>query len=160
MTGIGVDQRISKATGETPRATMTARVDLAPMASAGTVSATDEDVEGAGFGTPGVSVVGVRKSFDVTRALDGCSFSASLGEIHAIFGGNGCGKSTLAKVISGVLPIDSGQVNVLGHTPGSPHEARAVGVATVFQEVLVADESSILDNLYIGADRLWSRTAS
>ena len=51
-------------------------------------------------------------------------------------------------------------MNVLGHTPASPHDARAIGVATVFQEVLVADESSILDNLYLGADRLWSRTAS
>src|ERR1700677_4555701 len=112
----------------------------------------------APFGTRGVSVVGVRKSFDVTKALDGASFSASLGEIHAIFGGNGSGKSTLAKVISGVLPIDSGQVNILGHTPNSPHDARAIGVATVFQEVLVADESSVLDNLYLGADRLWSRT--
>jgi ribose transport system ATP-binding protein len=111
----------------------------------------------APFGGRGVSVVGVHKSFDVTRALDGCSFNSSLGEIHAIFGGNGCGKSTLAKVISGVLPIDSGQVNILGHAPSSPHEARAIGVATVFQEVLVADESSILDNLYLGADRLWSR---
>ena len=102
-------------------------------------------------------MVGARKSFDVTKALDGASFNATLGEVHAIFGGNGSGKSTLAKVISGVLPIDAGQVNVLGHTPNSPHEARAIGVATVFQEVLVADESSILDNLYLGADRLWSR---
>jgi ribose transport system ATP-binding protein len=112
------------------------------------------------FAARGISIVGVRKSFEVTKALDGCSFSASLGEIHAIFGGNGCGKSTLAKVISGVLPVDSGQVNVLGHTPNSPHDARAIGIATVFQEVLVADECSILDNLYIGADRLWSATLS
>lgn len=112
------------------------------------------------FAARGISIVGVRKSFDVTRALDGCSFSASLGEIHAIFGGNGCGKSTLAKVISGVLPVDAGQVNILGHTPTSPHDARAIGIATVFQEVLVADECSILDNLYIGADRLWSSTLS
>ncbi len=116
-----------------------------------------EDASGAPFGSQGVSLVGIRKSFDVTRALDGASFSARLGEIHAIFGGNGSGKSTLAKVISGVLPIDAGQVNILGHTPNSPHDARAIGVATVFQEVLVADESSILDNLYLGADRLWSR---
>ncbi len=118
----------------------------------------DQSVSSAPFGSHGVSLVGVHKSFDVTRALDGASFSARLGEIHAIFGGNGSGKSTLAKVISGVLPIDAGQVNILGHTPNSPHEARAIGVATVFQEVLVADESSILDNLYLGADRLWSRT--
>ncbi len=121
-------------------------------------AAKDEGTSSTPFGVSAVSLVGIRKSFDVTRALDGASFNASLGEIHAIFGGNGSGKSTLAKVISGVLPIDSGQVNVLGHTPNSPYDARAIGVATVFQEVLVADESSVLDNLYLGADRLWSRT--
>ena len=104
-----------------------------------------------------ISVVGVRKTFGVTKALDGCSFSASRGEIHAIVGGNGCGKSTLAKVLSGVLPPDSGQVLVFGHTPTSPHEARQVGIATVFQEVMVADESSVVDNLFLGADALFSR---
>jgi len=105
-----------------------------------------------------ISVVGVRKTFDVTRALDGCSFSASRGEIHAIVGGNGCGKSTLAKVLSGVLPPDSGQVLVFGQTPTTPHEARAAGIATVFQEVLVADESSVVENLFLGADPLFSRS--
>jgi ribose transport system ATP-binding protein len=105
-----------------------------------------------------VSVTDVRKTFGVTKALDGCNFSASLGEIHAIVGGNGCGKSTLAKVMSGVLPVDSGKVSVIGHTPASPHDARAAGIATVFQEVLVADECSVVDNLYLGADRLWSKS--
>ena len=102
----------------------------------------DEGTLDAPFGRDGVSLVGIRQILRRDKALDGASFSASLGEIHAIFGGNGSGKSTLAKVISGVLPIDSGQVNILGHTPNSPHDARAIGVATVFQEVLVADESS------------------
>ncbi len=118
------------------------------------------DSDTSPFGQAGISVTGVRKYFEVTKALDGCSFSASLGEIHAIFGGNGSGKSTLAKVISGVLPVDAGQVNVLGHTPKSPNDARAAGIATVFQEVLVADECSVLDNLYVGADRLWSKNLS
>ena len=77
-----------------------------------------------------------------------------------MFGGNGSGKSTLAKVVSGVLPINSGQVSVLGHAPATPHEARALGIATVFQEVLVADECSIVDNLFLGADHLWSRSLS
>lgn len=108
----------------------------------------------------GISLVGVRKSFGMTRALDGCSFSASLGEIHAVVGGNGCGKSTLAKVVSGVLPVDAGQVSVLGHTPSTPHEARAIGIATVFQEILVADECSVVENLYLGADHLFSRSLS
>ena len=106
----------------------------------------------------GIAVSGVHKSFDVTKALNGVTFSASLGEIHAIVGGNGCGKSTLAKVISGVIPIDAGQVSVLGHTPTTPHEARAHGIATVFQEVLVADECSIVENLFLGSDSLLSRS--
>ncbi len=108
----------------------------------------------------GISIVGARKAFGVTRALDGVTFHASLGEIHAIVGGNGCGKSTLAKVISGVMPVDSGQVSVLGRSPTTPHEARAAGIATVFQEVLVADDCTILENLYLGADHLWSRSIS
>lgn len=102
----------------------------------------------------------IKKYFGPTRALDGCSFAANLGEIHAIVGGNGCGKSTLAKVLSGVLQVDSGQVSVLGRTATTPHEARDIGLATVFQEVLVAEEASILDNLYMGADSLFSRALS
>lgn len=108
--------------------------------------------------TGGISVVGVRKTFGVTKALDGCSFSASRGEIHAIVGGNGSGKSTLAKVMSGVLPVDAGQVSVLGHTPSSPHEARAIGIGTVFQEVMVADECSVVENLFLGSDQLFSKS--
>ena len=104
-----------------------------------------------------VSVVDVHKSFGVTKALDGCSFSARLGEIHAVVGGNGCGKSTLAKVMSGVQIPDSGQIAILGHTPRSPLEARRAGIATVFQEVLVAEECSVVDNLFVGNDGLWTR---
>ena len=117
-------------------------------------------VRAAGNGLSAVSAVGARKYFGVTRALDGCNFSARLGEIHAIVGGNGCGKSTLAKAISGVLPLDSGQVQVLGRTATTPHEARDIGIATVFQEVLVADECSIVDNVFMGTDSLFSASLS
>lgn len=103
-----------------------------------------------------ISVANVSKFFGPTRALDGCSFSARAGEIHAIVGGNGCGKSTLAKIISGVLPIDHGQFSILGETPSSPAESRAIGIATVYQEILVADESTVLDNLFMGTDALFS----
>ena len=107
-----------------------------------------------------VQVRGVKKYFGPTRALDGASFSARAGEIHAIVGGNGCGKSTLAKVISGILPIDSGSVSILGEAPATPAESRALGISTVYQEVLVADESSVADNIFMGADRLFSKTLS
>ena len=133
-------------------------VDDRPAATAHSGGLIEQSASPPALVTGEISLTDVRKSFGVTRALDGCTFTASLGEIHAIVGGNGCGKSTLAKVMSGVLPVDSGQVSVLGHTPSSPHGARAIGIATVFQEVLVADECSIVDNLYLGADKLWSRT--
>lgn len=107
-----------------------------------------------------ISVRNVKKYFGPTRALDGASFSARAGEIHAIVGGNGCGKSTMAKVVSGILPVDSGSVSILGETPSTPAESRALGISTVYQEVMVADESSVVDNIYLGADRLFSKTLS
>jgi ribose transport system ATP-binding protein len=102
-----------------------------------------------------VELSAVRKTFGPTVALSGASLRAFAGEVHAIIGGNGSGKSTLAKVISGVLIPDSGQVSILGKSATSPVEARELGVANVFQEVLVADECSVLDNLYLGSDGLF-----
>jgi len=107
-----------------------------------------------------VSIKDVKKFFGPTRALDGVSFSAVEGEIHAIVGGNGCGKSTLAKVISGILPIDAGAVTVLGETPNSPAESRAIGISTVYQEVLVADESTVVDNVFMGSDALFTKSVA
>lgn len=104
-----------------------------------------------------VEISSVRKTFGPTVALGGCSLTAYAGEVHAIIGGNGSGKSTLAKVISGVLIPDSGQVSILGKSATTPVEARELGIANVFQEVLVADECSVLDNLYLGTDGLFSR---
>ena len=112
------------------------------------------------IGRETITVRDVKKYFGPTRALDGASFSARAGEIHAVVGGNGCGKSTMAKVVSGILPIDSGSVSILGETPSTPAECRALGIATVYQEVLVADESSVVDNIFMGADRLFSKTFS
>ena len=102
-----------------------------------------------------IYVQDVHKYFGVTRALDGVNFNANFGEIHAIVGGNGCGKSTLAKVLSGVLPVDKGKVSVLGQTPTSPVMSRNMGIATVFQEVMIAEESSVVDNLFVGSDDFW-----
>jgi ribose transport system ATP-binding protein len=103
-----------------------------------------------------VEIASVRKTFGPTVALNGASLRAYEGEVHAIIGGNGSGKSTLAKVISGVLLPDSGQVSIFGKSASSPMEAKALGIANVYQEVLVTDECSVLDNLYVGADSLFS----
>ena len=107
-----------------------------------------------------VEISEVRKTFGPTVALDSVTLRASAGEVHAIIGGNGSGKSTLAKVISGVLIPDSGQVSIRGKSATSPYEARELGISNVFQEVLVADECSVLDNLYLGADGLLGTAVS
>ena len=100
------------------------------------------------------------KSFGVTKALNGVNFKANFGEIHAIVGGNGCGKSTLAKVISGVLPLDKGKVSIMGHSPNSPIEAQRVGISTVFQEVMIAEEATVYENLFIGYDSFFGKKLS
>ncbi|RZO47921.1 MAG: sugar ABC transporter ATP-binding protein [Candidatus Pelagibacterales bacterium] len=102
-----------------------------------------------------IYVQDVHKYFGITKALNGVNFNANFGEIHAIVGGNGCGKSTLAKVMSGVLPVDKGKVSVMGHTPTSPVMAREMGIATVFQEVMIAEEATVVDNLFVGSDSFW-----
>lgn len=104
---------------------------------------------------PTVEISKVVKTFGPTVALGGANLRAFAGEVHAIVGGNGSGKSTLAKVVSGVLIPDSGQVSILGKTATTPVEARRMGIANVYQEVLVADACSVLDNLYLGADGLF-----
>ncbi len=114
----------------------------------------------SGLGVNFVEVNGVSKSFGETRALRACNFSARAGEVHAVVGENGSGKSTLAKLLAGVLYPDTGSVRVNGASPASPHAARARGIAVVFQEILVAEGGSVLDNLYIGDDGLFSARRS
>ena len=104
-----------------------------------------------------IFVQNATKSFGVTKALNGVDFRASFGEIHAIVGGNGCGKSTLAKVISGVLPLDKGKLSIMGQSPNSPIEAQRIGISTVFQEVMIAEEATVYENLFIGYDSLFGK---
>lgn len=114
----------------------------------------------AAQGRETIIVRNVKKYFGPTRALDGVNFTARAGEIHAVVGGNGCGKSTMAKVVSGILPVDAGSVSILGETPSTPAESKAIGISTVYQEVLVADESTVVDNIFMGADALFSKSMS
>ena len=107
-----------------------------------------------------VTAFEISKRFGETVALNKCSITIEPGEVHAVVGENGSGKSTLAKILSGVLLPDDGTLSVFGGTPTSPIEARSLGVATIFQEVLVADELTVFENLFAGADGLWWRGQS
>ena len=90
------------------------------------------------------------------RALAGVDLDLRAGEIHALLGENGAGKSTLIKVLTGVHPADEGEVHLCGKLirPGSPHEAEALGISTVYQEVNLVPTLSVAENLLLGRQPL------
>lgn len=102
----------------------------------------------------------VRVAFGNTVALDGVSFRCRPGTVHTVLGENGSGKSTLVKLVSGVLAPERGAVSIGGQplAPCTPWGAGKLGVATVFQEVLVAPTLSVEENALLGQDR-WTRRA-
>jgi ABC-type sugar transport system ATPase subunit len=91
-------------------------------------------------------------SYGQTKALVDASLTLRRGEVHALIGENGCGKSTLVKTISGIVRPNSGAITWQGSetTFRRPRDAQARGIVAIFQETLVADELSVLDNLCLG----------
>ena len=108
-------------------------------------------------------VVGLAKSFGPTRAVASFDFELRPGEVHAIMGENGSGKSTVVKILTGVHAPDAGVVEVGGaaHSSfASPRKALAAGIVAVFQEVLVVPPRSVLENIWLGSDDLFASTLS
>lgn len=99
-----------------------------------------------------VRVTELRKSYGPTRALDGVSIDLRSGSVHTVLGENGSGKSTLIKALSGVVIPDGGSVTIDGRPVRSfsPRAAQGHGVQTVFQEILVAPNRSIVENVHLG----------
>jgi ribose transport system ATP-binding protein len=102
------------------------------------------------------------KAFGETQALVSCSFSARPGTVHSILGENGSGKSTLVKTLAGIVVPDGGEIRVGGArvTSFTPLAARKAGIVPVLQEVLVAPNRSVLDNIFLGYDALFRRRIS
>lgn len=95
----------------------------------------------------------IAKRFGATVALSRLDFSIRAGEVVALMGANGAGKSTFVKIVSGVQAQDEGSMTLAGqaYAPASPHAARRLGVATVHQSVAdaVVPALSIADNLLL-----------
>jgi len=106
-----------------------------------------------------IHVSGLCKSYGQTVALVDADFDLRRGEVHALVGENGSGKSTIVKVLSGIQLPDGGTATVDGapYPVGSPRASIAAGVATVFQEVLSVGPMSVVDNLWLGADGVFSK---
>ena len=118
---------------------------------------------GTGNEVIAVRVTQMAKRFGSTEALRDCSFELRQGEVHAILGENGSGKSTLVKILAGVHRPDEGLIELQGalhRRIPSPQAAIREGIVTVFQEVLVVGQRTVLDNVWLGADGLVRKHAS
>lgn len=96
----------------------------------------------------------VNKRYGHVTALEECDFELRAGEIMAIVGDNGAGKSSLIKALSGALVPDSGDILVGGEPVSfrSPADARTAGIETVYQDLAMCPSLSIAENLFLGRE--------
>src|SRR5579871_4818033 len=101
---------------------------------------------------PLLELTQITKAFGGVEALRGIDFALSPGEIHGLVGENGAGKSTLMKIIAGVHPEFSGRFMLDGSETRfrSTRDARAAGIAMVHQELSVAPDLSVAENVFLG----------
>ena len=104
--------------------------------------------------TPVLSLRGISKSFGAVQALTDVDLDIFPSEVVAIVGDNGAGKSTLVKILAGVHGADAGTITFGGHQVSipTPAAARALGLATVFQDLSLCDNLDVVSNLFIGRE--------
>jgi len=97
---------------------------------------------------------GISKRFGAVQALTAVDFEVRPGEVVALVGDNGAGKSTLIKIISGIIPIDEGQVLFEGLpvSLNGPQASSSLGIATVYQDLALCDNLDVVGNLFLGRE--------
>jgi fructose transport system ATP-binding protein len=97
---------------------------------------------------------GLIKHYGHVVALDGADFELAAGEIMAVVGDNGAGKSTLIKALTGALVPDHGEVYLDGEQVhfNNPLAARLAGIETVYQELAIASELNVAQNMFLGRE--------
>ena len=103
---------------------------------------------------PLLRLVGVGKNFGPVRALTDINLDVPVGQVTALVGDNGAGKSTLIKTISGIWPQDHGEILWDGRPVRlhSPKDASDLGIATVYQDLALADNLDIVQNMFLGRE--------
>lgn len=101
---------------------------------------------------------GITKRFGSLTANDNISLSLAAGEVVALLGENGAGKSTLMSILFGHYVADEGEIRVDGQllAPGNPAAALAAGIGMVHQHFALAENLTVLENVILGTESLWS----
>lgn len=101
-----------------------------------------------------LSMQGITKSFAGVKALSAASLDIAEGEVMALVGQNGAGKSTMIKILTGVHARDEGTIRFAGQdvTFASPAESQANGIATIYQEINLAPQRSVAENIYMSRE--------
>ena len=104
-------------------------------------------------GQPLLEAIDISKSYGAVRALRNASFVLAPGEIHGLCGHNGAGKSTMVKVVTGLIQPDEGRIVVAGEEVSFRHplQAQAQGIALVDQELSLAPDLSVEENVFLGS---------
>jgi len=105
---------------------------------------------------PILKIEGLDKSFGAVQVLHGVNFAVYPGEVTALVGDNGAGKSTLIKCVAGIYSIDSGRLYWEGKPVQihSPHAASALGIEIAYQDLALADNLDITQNMFLGREIL------
>ncbi|WP_031487224.1 ATP-binding cassette domain-containing protein [Streptomyces bicolor] len=103
---------------------------------------------------PLLALRGVCKRFGVVEVLTDIELEIRAGQVVALLGDNGAGKSTLVKVISGVTPAEKGIIEWEGRPVQirRPHDARNLGIATVYQDLALCGNLDVVGNLFLGRE--------
>lgn len=103
---------------------------------------------------PLLEVRNLSRHFGAVKALEHCSLSVHPGEVVALAGDNGAGKTTMIKTVSGVYPPSSGEILIEGKPVlfSSPEDAREKGIETIYQDLALADNLTIGANIYLGRE--------
>ena len=101
-----------------------------------------------------LQLTGISKRFGAVRAIRHADLTVRTGEVHALIGENGAGKSTMIKIVSGVESADSGRIEFEGAevSISSTTEAMALGIATVYQEPQLFSELTVSENIFTGRE--------
>lgn len=123
------------------------------------ITAIPRDANDNGGNIPQISVRGIAKSFGGLEAVQDVNLDIYSGEVLAIVGDNGAGKSTFIKMLSGVITPDSGNIMIQGRRVeiNTPVDARSLGIETLYQELGLVDVFTVQENIFLGREIQYKR---